>query len=465
MSLVCGKKENFCCGRRKLHLMMCFRNSRVGGNKEEKKAKEKPIEVKQLFNDQEKFNLRSKSVCALKKDFDPLNHRRSSQDMQEYHDCGSPSKRRRIQRKIINSIDAQSSNKKNFQNTFGLDFSLLENPLYNPFKSKNDTETEYKDKEDEQVPQQSYDTLPIINTSQKRESAAKIIKTKKLSIQMLNPPKPMQRSLPSSRKNSMEDLHQNEYRQQSRDPSLEKAKETGRSLQRSKFDQIACQLRKVYQKGSSSPKDVNKSHELPQNDQPLTFDISMRDVKPFDANLDLIEEDQYGIAKTFSKETQAKKLVKRFLAMNKIKDSKINNSIELISKNKDAKNFKIYTDYCNKLLIPFGDSFIKEKYYAHQKKWGINSKRENFYKRMANDTEERVRRKQVLRNILNKPNPRGSSLGHQVALPKDLFRKRNKSHISMRSKDQKIKARIPPFIKLKDMKKMVKIPRKVYNNN
>ena len=44
--------------------------------------------------------------------------------------------KRRTQRKIINSIDASISKRYHYKNYFGLDFSLMNNPLYNPFPLK-----------------------------------------------------------------------------------------------------------------------------------------------------------------------------------------------------------------------------------------------------------------------------------------------------------------------------------------
>lgn len=64
-------------------------------------------------------------------------NRKRSQDLQDYYDCESPSQKRRVQRKIISSIDAANSSKHHYKNIFGLDFSLLQNPMYNPFPNKN----------------------------------------------------------------------------------------------------------------------------------------------------------------------------------------------------------------------------------------------------------------------------------------------------------------------------------------
>ncbi|CAI2371674.1 unnamed protein product [Moneuplotes crassus] len=354
----------------------------------------------------------------------------------------SPSKRSWMQNKIMNSIDWRTSSKKHFRNNFGPDFSLLENRFYNPFKNKIPNR-------DIQSHQRSFETLPTLQVHQRRES---ISSQRKMNLRMITPAQPTKRSLSSL---SIDEGNPQENRH-SQGPN--EVIGANKNLHKKVFCKITCNL-----KDSTSSKDVNQSYDVTQSNQPITFDLSMRDVMPIDQNFDLIEEDQYGINKTFSKRDKAPTLMKKFLLLSKSKEMGTKRSAQLLSRPssdppvaKDSCNLKVYSDYCSKLQIPFKDPFIKGKYYALQRKWSKDSQSDRFYKRMMKDSEKRVHRKQVINKIFNKPNR---------SKAKDLCRKRHNSHGSARKNETKIKSRIPPFINLKDLMKMVKIPRKVYRND
>lgn len=51
-----------------------------------------------------------------------------------------------MRKKILNSLDASAVKKQGFKNNFGLDFSLLQNPLYNPFKVKSKPSVDFSER-------------------------------------------------------------------------------------------------------------------------------------------------------------------------------------------------------------------------------------------------------------------------------------------------------------------------------
>jgi hypothetical protein len=60
-----------------------------------------------------------------------------------YNEDNSPSKKKRERQKMMRSIDKRLQRRQTLMdNQFGLDFSLMSNPLYNPFASKNEDKSE-----------------------------------------------------------------------------------------------------------------------------------------------------------------------------------------------------------------------------------------------------------------------------------------------------------------------------------
>ena len=102
--------------------------------------------------------------------------------MEDYFNSDSPSHKRRMQRKIIHSIDALGPNKHHFDNNFGLDFSLLQNPLYNPFPSKKKIPEINKSLGENK----SADNLPIIPINQ-GHSERRIDDEKEFRINLRHP--------------------------------------------------------------------------------------------------------------------------------------------------------------------------------------------------------------------------------------------------------------------------------------
>ena len=86
---------------------------------------------------------------------------------------------------------------------------------------------------------------------------------------------------------------------------------------------------------------------------------------------------------------------------------KYSEELSLIDETKDISNFKVYASYANRLLIPFNDKFIKNKYLRHSSNLGIK-KTDNFYSRMEKDTVQRLKRKQMLSRFSKSPEKHGN---------------------------------------------------------